>query len=225
MDYKVKKEKSINRNYDFHLSIGLVLSLMIVISAFEWKSAESTIADYIFDIKEQPEKMLDIPVTSMELPQPPKPKLSTEMVEIPDDEDIEIKTEIEKVIETTPDIVELTKTIQSIPEPPIEPVDFYAFERHASPKKGMEGFNKYVSEAIAKNLNRKHRQKDEINAYVTFEILEDGSVGNFRIKGLDKTLSGVAIKAVKSYGNWTPARQQSHNVRENFNLPIKIKLK
>ena len=223
MNYKEKKGKSVNKNYDFHLSIGLVLSLVFVISAFEWKTEESSMIVLDIDSSLVTEVMIEIPITSLELPKPPKPKITSNPVEIPD-EVISIETEIETVVSITSETVE-TKIVESLPEPPIDEPDFFAYERHASPLKGMIGFNKYVSEAIAKNLNSRHRQKEEIRAYITFQIQEDGSVGGFKIKGLDKKLSDVAIKAVKSYGKWEPARQQSHNVRENFNLPIKIKLK
>ena len=82
---KAKRNKSLQRLYG---SIGLFMSLLMVVFMFNWKSYESKEVE-LLAIDETVEDLLDIPVT--EQPPPPPPKNNVQqpsIVEVPDEEEI-----------------------------------------------------------------------------------------------------------------------------------------
>ena len=81
---RIKKKKERARSILFN-AIGLCISLMLVITAFEWKSYDS---GYIMDLGSMNadfEEILEIPIT--EQPPPPKSQAIT-IIEVPDIEEI-----------------------------------------------------------------------------------------------------------------------------------------
>ena len=93
MDPKKNPEVNLESKRGLFLQIGLVIALLIVLAAFEYKSYERVEYNLgslnLDDLEEE-----IIPITKQELKPPPPPPPPPEVIEIVEDE-VEIENEIE----------------------------------------------------------------------------------------------------------------------------------
>jgi len=94
----------VSKKSGLYLNIGLVLSLLIVITAFEWRFYDDGALADLGQVTDDFEEMLDIPQT--EQPPPPPPKIQQpEIIEVPDEEEIEEDIQVDLDVEITDDRV------------------------------------------------------------------------------------------------------------------------
>jgi protein TonB len=130
--------------YSFRLSIGWVLSLTIVLTAFEWKSDGEQPIPTLNDNCIVEEEMLDMMQVHRELPpSPPKAVVQPESVPVDDDPISETLTDIDTVLDALPK----TKTtvvapvVVPVPEPKIIQNEvFDIVKQQAFP---MDGWDKF----------------------------------------------------------------------------------
>ncbi len=61
--------------------------------------------------------------------------------------------------------------------------------------------------------------------FVTFVIEKNGNVTNVKVlRGVDKSLDEVAVKAIENMPAWKPGMQQGEPVRVQFNVPVRFTL-
>ena len=101
MEPKKKPEADLNRSRGVFLSIGFLLSLFIVIVAFEWKTFEGGMLS--FGKLDEFEEQIEIPIT--EQPPPPPPEKVIEIIEVLDEEEIEDEIEVDLDVEFDEDTV------------------------------------------------------------------------------------------------------------------------
>jgi len=93
MEVKKTPDADLNKKSGLFLNIGLVVSLLIVISAFEWRFYDDGNLVDLGQVRDEFEEMLEIPPT--EQPPPPPPKIQQpEIIEVPDEEEIEDEIEV-----------------------------------------------------------------------------------------------------------------------------------
>ena len=111
---KKSPEADVTRKSGLYLNIGLVVSLLVVIIAFEWRFYDDGSLADLGQVSDDFEEILDIPVT--EQPPPPPPKIQQpEIIEVPDEEEIE-EIEVNLDVEITEE-----KAIEAIVfEEPVE---------------------------------------------------------------------------------------------------------
>jgi len=59
---------------------------------------------------------------------------------------------------------------------------------------------------------------------VMFTIQKDGSIGNVRMRGPDKSLEAEAARIIGKLPKMTPGKQRGRPVRVPFSIPITFKL-
>ncbi|GAG54276.1 unnamed protein product [marine sediment metagenome] len=97
VEIKKNPKKDLNRTTGLFLNIGLVLSLLLVIWAFEFKLHDDGSLVNLNAGVEDFEDLMDIPLT--EQPPPPKPKkIQPQIIEVPDEEEIIEEIEIEQML-------------------------------------------------------------------------------------------------------------------------------
>ena len=131
-------------------AIGLTLSLLLVVTAFEWKFYDDgNLANIDTDIDAMFDEVLDIPPTEQPPPPPPSKNRFVEIVEVPDVEEIEEEIQIELDVDVTEDMVIEQVEIEA-PEIVDEEAEeiFTVVENQPVPSGGYEAFYNFIYEEI-----------------------------------------------------------------------------
>jgi protein TonB len=223
MELKKNPEVDVHRKTTLFLNIGLVVSLLAVITAFEWKFYDDGKHMDLGKLDENFEEMLEIPPT--EQPPPPPPKIQqVEIIEVEDDEEIEDELKIDLDIEVTED----TKVVPVIVDAPIEEenVDqiFTIVEQQPTPNGGMAAFYEYVGKKI-KYPSQARRMNIEGRVFVEFVVDRDGSLTEVKaIKGIGAGCDEEAVRVIQTAPKWAPGKQRGRPVKVRMVLPIIFKL-
>ena len=216
MEPKKNPEVNLERKRGLFLQIGLVIALLVVLGAFEYKTYEK-IAYNLGDLNLDDLEEEIIPITKQEIKPPPPPPPPPEIIEIVED-DVEIEDEIE--IEDTES--DEDEEIEIIEEDDDE--FFMVVENMPIFPGGDLGLMKYIQKnvkypAIAKEYNITGK------VYVSFIVDKLGSVTNVKIvRGVDKNLDAEAVRVVKSLPKYKPGKQRGKSVRVMFTIPINFTL-
>jgi len=216
MEPKKNPEVNLERKRGLFLQIGLVIALLVVLGAFEYKTYEKIAYNLgalsLDDLEEE-----IIPITKQEVKPPPPPPPPPEIIEIVED-DVIIEDEIE--IEDTES--DEDEEIEIIEEDDDE--FFMVVENMPIFPGGDLGLMKYIQKhvkypAIAKEYNITGK------VYVSFIVDKSGSVTNVKIvRGVDKNLDAEAVRVVKSLPKYKPGKQRGKAVRVMFTIPINFTL-
>ena len=233
--------------------IGLTMTLMMCVFAFNWTSYEKEI--YIPDNALEIEEDIEIePPRSAEPPPPPPPppppvieEVPTELLEEEDDvefvdQSIDEKTEIEFV---PPPVTKKEEAAPPPPPPPPPPPEeeeifvvvedmplFPGCSDEADEKLRKECSNQKLLEFIYKNIEYPAVAKDnhiEGTVVLKFVIDEKGKVDKITIlKDIGANCGQEAVRVVKLMNEqniiWEPGRQRGRAVKVWFMLPVKFKL-
>lgn len=208
--------------------IGLVMTLVLVILAFQLRTREKTVKEITYDARyDIPEEI--IPVTEHEKP-PPKPptKSITPIIRIVED-DIEVddfiridaeadqNTEVEEYV--PPEVVEMQEE-----EEQREREIFYIVESMPEFPGGEEALYNYLSANLRyPTVAREAGITGKV--FVAFVVEPDGSVSNIKVlRGIGGGCDEEAIRVVENMPRWVPGKQRGKPVRVHFNLPIKFTL-
>jgi len=224
MEAKKTPKADLRRKYGLFFNIGLLTSMGLALAAFEFKSY-SAIPNKDLDPKSEvfPD-ILDIPITIQKLPPPPKIEQPI-IEEVPNDEDIEKKLEVE--IDFDLNDAPVIENIAIDDAPPVkdeadEIMDFA--EKMPEFPGGLKAWGKFLNDNL-KYPSQARRMGIEGTVYLVFVVNTDGSIQDISImRGADGGLSEEAIRVVKKSPNWKPGLQRGRPVRVKMRLPIKFKL-
>lgn len=224
-----KNKKYDLRNYrGLFFNIGLVISMLMVIAAFEWRFYDDselmnmgpTGIDFV--------ETMDVPLTEQPPPPPPKNQLrDIELIAVDDIEDIEEEVDVNLDIEMTEDLV-IEKVIETTAEEEIEeevPEEvFVIVEDMPEPIGGISAFYTYVNnhikyprQALAMNIEGK--------VFVEFVVGVDGALTDIRVvRGIGGGCDAEAVRIIKNAPRWKPGKQRGRPVRVKMVLPITFKL-
>ena len=216
MEAKKNPEVNLERKRGLFLQIGLVVSLLLVLVAFEYKSYEKVAYNLgqlnLDDLEEE-----IIPITKQEVKPPPPPPPPPEVIEIVEDE-VEIENEIE-IEDTESDEDEVIEIEEEDDEE-----FFMVVENMPEFPGGDLGLMKYIQKnvrypPIAKEYNITGK------VFIQFIVDRSGSVTNVEIvRGVDKHLDAEAVRVVKSLPKYKPGKQRGKAVRVMFTIPINFTL-
>ena len=215
MQPKKNPKVSLENKKGMFFQIGLAVTLLAILIAFEWKSYDKTnynLGDLNLDDMEEE----IIAITRQEVTPPPPPPPPPEIIEIVEDE-VEIENEVEieetetdeeEMIEIEEDDDEFFMVVENMPEFP----------------GGDLGLMKFIQKnvrypAIAKEYNITGK------VYVSFIVDKKGNVTNVKIvRGVDKNLDAEAVRVVSSLPKYKPGKQRGKAVRVMFTIPINFTL-
>ena len=216
MEPKKNPEVNLERKRGLFLQIGLVIALLVVLGAFEYKTYEKIAYNLgalsLDDLEEE-----IIPITKQEVKPPPPPPPPPEIIEIVED-DVIIEDEIE-IEDTESDEDEVIEIIEEDDDE-----FFMVVENMPEFPGGDLGLMKYIQKhvkypAIAKEYNITGK------VYVSFIVDKSGSVTSVKIvRGVDKNLDAEAVRVVKSLPKYKPGKQRGKSVRVMFTIPINFTL-
>jgi periplasmic protein TonB len=223
MEAKKSPEADLTKKSGLFLNIGLVISLALVLFAFEYKSYDDGALMELSAVNDDFEEMTEIPPT--EQPPPPPPKIQQpEIIEVPDEEEIEEEIEVDLDVEIT----EETQIEEAIFEEPEEEevADeiFTIVEKQPAYPGGMGAFYKYVQKKM-KYPSQARRMGIEGKVFVQFVVGKDGAITDVKvIRGVGAGCDEEAIRVIKSSPKWAPGKQRGKAVKVRMVLPITFKL-
>jgi protein TonB len=223
MEPKKYEKANLENKKSYFFEVGLILALLIVFAAFEYKTYDKVTIDIQKRlVDDTPEEIIPITEHKPPPPPPPPPKQVTQIkiveddVEVEDEIDIDVEadddTEVEEYIpvEEEEEIVEaeIFTVVESMPEFPGGTGELY----------------KYLGKSIkypplAKESGIQGR------VFVNFVVEPNGSISNVKIlRGIGGGCDEEAMRVVKSMPSWKPGKQRGKAVRVSYNLPIKFTL-
>ena len=220
---KKSPEADVTRKSSLYLSIGLVVSLLVVNTAFEWRFYDDGALADLGQVTDDFEEMLDIPPT--EQPPPPPPKIQQpEIIEVPDEEEIEDEIEVNLDVEIT----EESAIEQIVFEEPVEEevADevFTIVEQQPVYPGGMRAFYQFVQKKL-KYPSQARRMGIEGRVFVQFVVDKKGNITEVvAVKGIGAGCDAEAERVIKSSPKWKAGKQRGKAVKVRMILPITFKL-
>jgi protein TonB len=207
-------------------NIGLVISLLMVIGAFEYKFYDRTDLMTNGDgLSIEFEDVLEVPPT--EQPPPPAPKLQDiRIIEVQDIEEIEEEIEIDLDIEMTEETViekRIEVEVEDLEEEETDEI-FVIVEQQPVPKGGMSAFYEFVGNEFSyPRLARELRIEGKV--FVQFVIEKNGEITDVKVvKGIGGGCDEEAVRVVALAPPWSPGKQRGKPVRVRMVLPITFRL-
>jgi len=222
MEAKKNPEIALAKKTGLFLNIGFVISLILVIAAFEWKSYDDTELLNLGQVEDNFVAITEVPITKQP-PPPPRVVRQVEIIEIPDEE--EIKEEIEIVLDveiTEETVIEEIVFEEPVEEEVVEEV-FTIVEQNPTFVGGDLAFIKFVQSNLV-YPEKARRMGLEGRVFVQFVVEKDGSLTNVAvIKGMRGDCNEEAIRVMQNSPNWLAGKQRGRSVRVQVVIPITFK--
>lgn len=226
MEVKKSPKADLESKKTVFMQIGLVVTLSLVLIAFEWTTTDVKINLDFMEADVEVEEEI-IPITRQEEvqpPPPPPPPAVTDILNIVDD-DVELDVELEildtemdqnamvdfsaiAVVEEERDTGEIFMIVEEMPEFP----------------GGDAALQRYLATSIRYPVIA---QENGIQGrvYIQFVINQQGEVTNAVIlRGVDPSLDREALRVVQAMPKWKPGRQRNRPVRVSYTVPINFVL-
>ncbi|MAE85698.1 MAG: energy transducer TonB [Flammeovirgaceae bacterium] len=223
MEPKKNPKVDLTRKSGMLMNIGLCVSLLSVIVAFEWRTYdESGILD-LGQVQDDFEDIMEIPPTEQPPPPPPKIQLP-EIIEVPDEEEIEEEIEVELDVEVTEETVIEDIVFEEAPEEEEVEEVFTIVEDQPEFPGGMAAFYKFVGDNMD-YPSQARRMGIEGRVYVQFVVDKDGSVTEVTaVKGIGAGCDEEAERVLRTAPKFKPGKQRGRAVKVRMVLPIIFKL-
>lgn len=213
METKKNPKISLENKKGLFFQIGLVITLLVIFGAFEWKSYDKVSYDLgqlnLDDLEEE-----IIPITEQKIKPPPPPPPPPEVIEIVEN-DVVIEDEL---------IMEDTESDEDVMVEFVEEESddefFMVVEDMPAFPGGDLGLMKFIQKnvkypAIAEEYNITGK------VYISYIVDKSGTVTNVKVvRGVDKNLDAEAVRVVKSLPKYKPGYQRGKPVRVMFTIPI-----
>ncbi|NJO03381.1 MAG: TonB family protein [Bacteroidia bacterium] len=216
------------------LTLGLIMSLSLVLIAFEWKFYdELATVNLAQDANFEEIDELEIPNTEQP-PPPPKTILEQpEIVEVKNEEEIIQDLEINLDVELNEHVAPTRSVfsndgaaVQAPPPPPEEKEDeiFLVVEEKPEPNGGYEAFYKFIGENL-KYPSAATRMGIEGRVFLQFVVDKEGRIKDVQVvKGIGSGCDEEAARVLSIAPNWKPGKQRGRPVHVKMTLPIIFKL-
>jgi len=248
------RPKSLDRFRPTFFLVGLALSLMTVLVAFEWQTAPPNLeTDEIvkWEDEDYQEVIRTAPPKPPTPPPPPVPKKFDLVLELPqEDTTEEIEPEVvEETIEVTTEDLPIGPPSKPIPPPPAppkpEPKAEPEIEIPISIAERMPVFgdcdpnelsreeiklcsNKSIIQYLGKEIKYPALAREngiQGTVVVRFIVEKDGSItGEEVVRDIGGGCGKEALRVVRNMPLWQPGKQRGRPVRVFFTLPVKYTL-
>jgi len=219
-----KRFKALSRLF---FTIGLTISLLLVVLLFEWRSYDKAEQVDMTASTVMNDEVLDIPITSQPPPPPQQVVQQPNIIEVTEEEiieDIEVDFDVEITENEAIEQVEVSMELEE-PEEEVAEEVFSIVEDQPMPVGGMQGFYTFLNEHI-KYPNQAQKLGIEGKVFVEFIVNTDGSLTDLKVvKGIGGGCDEEAIRVLKEAPKWTPGKQRGRAVRVRKVIPIFFKLR
>lgn len=230
MEIKKSPKANLENKRTLFLEIGLVITLLVVLGAFEYSTKEKKVA--MLEDNTQVVEVEDmIPITQETPPPPPAaPKMPvlSDQIDIVDDE-IQVDEDMFLNLEDNMDMfVEIKDYVAETEEEVIEEdaIPFQLVEER--PKFNGGDANEFSKWVNARLVYPEIAKENGVQGRVTlqFTVEKDGRVTNVKVlRGVDSSLDKEAVRVVSSSPKWTPGRQRDRAVKVTYTFPVIFQLR
>ncbi|MEJ2005645.1 MAG: energy transducer TonB [Cyclobacteriaceae bacterium] len=219
MEKRKNPQLDIYRHSGLFFQIGLLITLLMVVSAFEWRSRPDEGQIEISNWQgwePDPVKLVKLPE-----PKPPKPRKIPKPVAVKDD--VHIKPDD---IDWNMDEIELDNPEPPLPDMPpeeiIEEVDIA--DKMPVPEGGYEAFYTYIMQEMEYPSQARKRQV-EGKVFISFLVDEFGNMTEIKIaKGIGSGCDEEVLRVLKNAPKWKPGWKDNKLVRVRMILPVAFRL-
>lgn len=206
--------------------IGLCISLLFIITAFEWRFYDDGDIMDLGTMTSNYENIIDVPPT--EQPPTPQPKIvQPKIIEVPDEEELIEEIEIDLDIEMTEEQVidqPVFEEMQLEVEEELADEIFTIVEQQPEPKGGFSAFYEYIGKNL-KYPKLAQRNNIEGRVYIEFVVEKNGTLTDINIlKGIGCGCDEEACRIIGGAPNWNPGKQRGKPVRVKMVIPILFRL-
>lgn len=221
MQVKKHPRYDLEKKRGLFLQIGFLLSLVVVLMAFEYETPVDKIADLNFDVLDEMDEM--VPITVQEKPKPKEvPKIKemilSELILVEDDqEDVELDIVDSSVSEDdTYDISDVKEEVEDndedVPFVRVEQMPIFNPKRNKTYDEGlkdlfvtMQKLTKYPVIAQENGIEGK--------VYVRFVVTRTGNIEQIQVmRPVDPSLDREAIRVVQNLPKFKPGMQRNKPV-------------
>jgi len=226
MELKKTPKADLENKRNIFVQLGLVLSLGIVLTAFNINDTVRS-ASGLGELAEEEIEDEVIPITRQEQikppPPPPPPKVVEVLTIVEDDVEIEEEFEFESTEADDETIIDAVPVIDDEEEEKDEQV-FVVVEDMPEFPGGELALRKWIANHIDYPVIAAENGIQG-KVYVTFVVDKDGSISNARIaRGVDPSIDQEALRVVNNLPNWKPGMQRGKPVRVSYTVPINFQL-
>jgi periplasmic protein TonB len=226
MELKKSPKADLENKRNIFIQLGLVLSLGIVLTAFNINDAVKS-ADTLGELGAQQIEDEVIPITRQETPPPPPPPPPPQVVEILTiiDDDVELDEEFEFESTEADDATIIDAVPVIAAEKPEEDTEVFVIVEDMPEFPGGElALRQWISNNVKYPVIAAENGVQG-RVYVTFVVDRDGSITNARIaRGVDPSLDQEALRVVNNLPKWKPGKQRGKPVRVSYTVPINFQL-
>jgi protein TonB len=224
MKTKEKKNTKFMKMNGIHFQVGLIISLALVLMAFEYKVPVKKIELFVSptDLKID-EEFAEITKHEKRIDKP-LPKVVTVIEEVKDDvETEEVEIISAEVTDETENDLSPADTFED--EEEVEEMEpFMVVEEQPTFKGGMEGLVSFLKA----NIEYPETAKEagiEGKVFISFVVEKSGKITKaVVVRGIGGGCDEEALRVVNSMPDWNPGKQRSMPVPVHMNLPITFNL-
>lgn len=224
MEIKKNPKADLENKKTIFFEIGLIIALLVVFAAFEYKSYDKITIDLSQRaVDDTPEEIIPITEQKVKPPPPPPPKQVTQIKIVEDD--VEVDDEIDIDVDIDDDaVIEEYIPPEDDDEEVLESEIFTVVESMPEFPGGMGELMKYLGQNIkypplAKESGIQGR------VFINFVVEPTGAISNVKVlRGIGGGCDEEAIRVVEAMPKWKPGKQRGKNVRVSYNLPVKFTL-
>lgn len=237
MEPKKNPTKDLNNKRGLYFVIGLCLVMLLTYVALEWKTYDN-VHGYDISLNVADELIEEVPITMhIKTPPPPPPVPTPVIIEVVEDDKKVEETIIESTETDQEEVIEVLDVVVEKDEEPVE-ISFMVIEDvpifpgcEKEKNKGAAAMRACFQEMMNKHISKNFRYPEgaqemgiQGRVNVMFDIQKDGSIGNIRMRGPDKSLETEAGRIIGKLPKMTPGKQRGVPVRVPFSMPINFKL-
>ena len=229
MEIKKSEKASLENKKLLFTEIGLVVSLAIVLFAFEWTSKETETAI----LEDTTESLVEEEIISTQMDTPPPPPAApkipvlSDQIDIVDDE-IEIEDDMFMNLEDDAnlgvEIMDYVEVEEEVVEE--EAIPFQLVEEKPSFQGGdANQFSKWVnSRLVYPEIAKENGVQGRVTLQFTVE--KDGTVTKVKVlRGVDPSLDKEAVRVVSMSPKWKPGKQRDRAVPVTYTFPVIFQLR
>ncbi len=228
METKKSLKANLERRKILFFEIGLTIALSLCLLAFEWQSAEKTIAILESGVNTGAPDDDIVPLIKEELPTPPeiKPPVVTDVITIVD-EPITL-TALVSTEDNKHDKVPIKDYPLMPQDTPEDEGDIPLVLVEEKPQ-FMGGDENEFSKWVAKNMTYPEMAKEngiQGRVICSFVVNAEGKVVDVKIlRGVDPSLDKEAMRVISMSPQWTPGKQRTKAVRVKYTFPVIFQLR
>lgn len=216
MEAKKNPKADLSSKQGLFFSIGLIVSIGAVSTAFDWKSYDNQVNITQGKSTNTFEELIEVPPT--EQLQPPAPVIQQpQIIEVPDEVEVQENLNLEFDVEAPR--IDLPVTVT---EPVAEESDeiFTVVEEAAAPAGGIGSFYQYLRDNV-RYPSVARRNGVEGKVMVQFVVGKDGAISEVKvIRGIGAGCDEEAVRVMQKAPSWNPGKQRGKPVRQRCIVPI-----